>query len=269
MSQGAKHAPMKRLILLTGLLAALSSPALAEVKTSTEGGFSVYQKAEVGATPDEVWKRLIAPKLWWSKTHSWSQSVEGFTLDARAGGCFCEAIQEKGADGKLKTVGTVEHMRVIYAHPGKVLRMQGALGPLQGEAVLGTLTVAMEANKDGTGTTLSFSYVVGGYMRQKSDAIAIGVDKVIGEQFAKLIEPLDPKGAAAIKGKMELDLDSLGKRDQDATATGSEDASAEAPADGAGEAPATETPPKPKPKTKLKVPETVKPVTPGDGDDDR
>lgn len=206
---------MKKLILLPALAAVLSSPAYAEVKTSTEGGFSTLHKAEVEATPDVVWKRLISPKDWWSKDHSWSGSTDGFTLDPRAGGCFCEAFQEKGAAGKIKTVGTVEHMRVIFAHPGHVLRMQGALGPLQGEAVLGTLTIAMEANKAGTGTIVSFSYVVGGYMRQKSTAIAGGVDKVIGEQFAKLIEPFAPKVEAAAKpaGKPSdgfvLDMDKL------------------------------------------------------------
>lgn len=262
MSQGAKHAPMKRLILLPGLFAALSSPAFAEVKSSSDIGFSVFHKAEVEATPDEVWARLIAPKLWWSKNHSWSQSVEGFTLDPRAGGCFCEAIQEKGADGKLKTVGTVEHMRVIYAHPGHALRMQGALGPLQSEAVLGTLTVLIDKAKDGSGTTLSFSYVVGGYMRgPKVSSFAEGVDSVIGEQFKKLIEPLKPVDAVPAKGKMELDVDALGKGEQDAASTGSEDASVEAPA--------AETPPKPKPKTKLKVPETAKPVTPGEDGESR
>ncbi len=260
MCRGAKHARMNRLIILPALLAAFSSPALAEVKTSTEGGFSVYHKAEVEAAPDVVWKRLIAPKLWWSKLHSWSQSVDGFTLDARAGGCFCEAIQEKGADGKLKTVGTVEHMRVIYAHPGKVLRMQGALGPLQGEAVLGTLTVAIAANEKGTGTTVSFSYVVGGYMRQKSDAMAGGVDKVIGEQFKTLVEPWTTKDAVLpVKGKLDLDVDALtGEPVAAATDEASND-----------EAKVAETPPKEKPKPKVKLPDSLKPLPAGEEGDGR
>lgn len=267
---------MKRLMLLPAILAAFSSPALAEVKTSTEGGFSVYHKAEVEAAPDVVWKRLIAPKLWWSKVHSWSQSVEGFTLDARAGGCFCEAIQEKGADGKLKTVGTVEHMRVIYAHPGKVLRMQGALGPLQGEAVLGTLTVAMEANKEGTGTIISFSYVVGGYMRQKSDAIAAGVDRVIGEQFKTLVEPWAGKDESpAAKGKLDLDVDALTEGQKDRSATMKVEDSAEVPVVDVTEqaatddAPAVDTPPKAKLKPKAKLPSSLKPLPASEDGDSR
>ena len=177
---------MKNALIAVGLFSALSSPALAEVKTVTDTGFNIVHIAEVAADPDAIWKRLISPKDYWSKEHSWSGSTAGFYIDAQANGCFCEMFQEKGADGKVKTTGSVEHMRVIFAQPGKVLRMQGALGPLQSEAVLGTLTVAIEPLKKG-GSKLSFSYVVGGYMRYKTTEIAPVVDKVLGEQFKSLI----------------------------------------------------------------------------------
>ena len=183
---------MKKLLLTLASLTATASPAFAEVKATSESGFNSVHIAEVAAAPDVVWKRLIAPKDWWNKAHSWSGSSEGFYIDAQANGCFCELFQEKGADGKLKTVGSVEHMRVIFAQPGKVLRMQGALGPLQSEAVIGTLTVAMEPGKDKTTTKLSFSYVVGGYMRYKAAEIAPAVDKVLGEQFKNLTAPFAP-----------------------------------------------------------------------------
>jgi hypothetical protein len=157
-----------------------------------------------------VWKRLLAPKDWWNKAHTWSGSAEGFYIDPQANGCFCELFQEKGADGKLKTVGSVEHMRVIFSQPGKVLRMQGALGPLQSEAVTGTLTVAMEPLKEGTGTKLSFSYVVGGYMRYKVAEIAPAVDKVLGEQFKNMIAPLSPRMSGKAKADgFKLDVDKI------------------------------------------------------------
>lgn len=197
-------------LLAAALLAAISSPALAEVKATSDSGFNIVHIAEVSESPDVVWKRLIAPKDWWNKAHSWSGSSEGFYIDAQANGCFCELFQEKGADGKIKTVGSVEHMRVIFAQPGKVLRMQGALGPLQSEAVIGTLTVAMEPGKAGKGTKLSFSYVVGGYMRYKVAEIAPAVDKVLGEQFKSLIAPLTPTPAAADKADgFSLDVEKL------------------------------------------------------------
>lgn len=206
----AKPVAMKIILPIVAALTALSTPALAEVKTTTDTGFNIVHITEVAAAPDVVWKRLIAPKDWWSKTHSWSGSSDGFYIDAQAGGCFCELFQEKGADGKVKTTGSVEHMRVIFAQPGKVLRMQGALGPLQSEAMLGTLTVAMAATKDGKGTKLSFSYVVGGYMRYKVADIAPAVDKVLGEQFKSLVAPFAPTGSeeATVEG-FSLDVEKL------------------------------------------------------------
>lgn len=155
-----------------------------------EQGFSTLHAADVLAKPDDVWKRLLAPKDWWNPAHSWSGSTEGFYIDPQAGGCFCELFQEKNKDGKVVTKGSVEHMRVIFSQPGKVLRMRGSLGPLQAEAVTGTLTVAMEPMKNGAGTRLSFSYVVGGYMRFKAADIGPAVDAVLREQFDRMIKPL-------------------------------------------------------------------------------
>lgn len=192
---------MKYLISTAALFAATASPAFAEVKTASETGFNIIHIATVDATPEEIWKRLLAPKDYWNKAHSWSGSSAGFYIDAQANGCFCELFQEPDANGKLKTVGSVEHMRVIFAQPGKVLRMQGALGPLQSEAVIGTLTVAIDRNKYGVGTKASFSYVVGGYMRYKVSEIAPAVDKVLGEQFKNMLSPFTPVGAETLKAE--------------------------------------------------------------------
>jgi hypothetical protein len=201
---------MKIFVLSAALLAAISSPANAEVKATSESGFNVVHIASVTETPDVIWKRLIAPKDWWNKAHSWSGSSAGFYIDPQANGCFCELFQEKGTDGKLKTVGSVEHMRVIFAQPGKVLRMQGALGPLQSEAVIGTLTVAMEPAKDSKTTKVSFSYVVGGYMRYKVTEIAPAVDKVLGEQFKNMLQPFTSVGGEETKADgFSLDVEKL------------------------------------------------------------
>ncbi|MBL0925174.1 MAG: hypothetical protein IBJ12_12005 [Sphingomonadaceae bacterium] len=201
---------MRGIIPAAVFATAMSSPASAEVKTTSESGFNVVHITSVAATPEEIWKRLLAPKDWWNKAHSWSGSSAGFYIDAQANGCFCELFQEKGADGKIKTTGSVEHMRVIFAQPGKVLRMQGALGPLQSEAVIGTLTVAMEPAKDGKTTKVSFSYVVGGYMRYKVADIAPAVDKVLGEQFKNMVQPFTAAGGNESKDNgFSLDVDKL------------------------------------------------------------
>ncbi|MBK8373953.1 hypothetical protein [Sphingorhabdus sp.] len=221
---------MKSKWIVLAALTAAASPAHAEVKQSSEAGFLVSHMAEVSALPDVVWKRLITPKDWWNAAHSWSGSTAGFSIDAKAGGCFCELIQEKDAKGVLRTIGSVEHMRVIFTQPGKVLRMQGALGPLQSEAVLGTLTVAMEPLKEGAGTKLSFNYIVGGHSRFPMLKMAPLVDKVLGEQFAGLIKPLGTVGAESKTPESEwsLDLKSIDdKASEEKVSEGAEPADAE------------------------------------------
>ncbi len=215
---------MKNALFPAVLLAAISSPAFAEVKAASDTGFNSVHIATVNATPEEIWNRLLTPKDYWNKAHSWSGSSAGFYIDAQANGCFCELFQEADANGTLKTVGSVEHMRVIFAHPGKVLRMQGALGPLQSEAVMGTLTVAMEPAKDNVGTRVSFSYVVGGYMRYKISEIAPAVDKVLGEQFKNMLLPFAAAEAEVPKvDSFKLDIETIeaAATDEDASASAS------------------------------------------------
>lgn len=234
---------MKKLLLLAICGLSLAAPAAAEIKSQNDNGFVVSQSAEVLAKPDEVWKRLIQPKEWWSPQHSWSGSVAGFYLDAQAGGCFCELLQDKAADGTLKTRGSVEHMRAIYVDPGKVLRMQGALGPLQSEAVLGTLTVAMEPMKDGAGTRLSFNYSVGGYTRFPMAKMAAAVDQVLGEQFQRLIKPMGKVAAKDVTAdEWKLDLDKL----EDPKSAGAEKPVADKPKGESGEVKGTDKAVKPK-----------------------
>jgi hypothetical protein len=186
--------PMKTLLTFVAFATALiATPAAAEVKPANPLSFLSRHIAEVPATPAELWKRLMTPMDWWNKEHSWSGSVDGMTIDAKVGGCFCELIQKKDDKGKLQTKGSVEHMRVIFTDPGKVLRMQGALGPLQSESVLGTLTVAIQELPDKKGSKISFNYMVGGYTRFPSDKMASAVDSVLAEQFSRLLKPYAAK----------------------------------------------------------------------------
>jgi hypothetical protein len=97
------------------------------------------------------------------------------TIDARAGGCFCE---------KLANGGSVQHMTVILAEPGKTLRMRGALGPLQEQAVVGTITWTL--TEAGPRTRVEMTYVVGGYMRGGLEPVAKIVDTVLGTQVQRL-----------------------------------------------------------------------------------
>ena len=68
---------MKHLVITAAIYAATASPVLADVKAASETGFNVIHIATVQATPDEIWKRLVAPKDYWNKSHSWSGSTAG------------------------------------------------------------------------------------------------------------------------------------------------------------------------------------------------
>jgi hypothetical protein len=86
-------------------------------------------------------------------------------------------------------------MRVVQARPGKLLRLQGGLGPLQGEAVIGTLTFSLKAVPGGTEITQN--YIVGGFIRHGADKLAGPVDQVLAEQLSGLARLLGDKGAAS------------------------------------------------------------------------
>lgn len=157
--------------------------AAAKVVDQSEAGFAVAHTAQVAATPADVWKMLRMPQSWWSKDHSWSGDAANFWLDQQAGGCFCEKLPDTGGG-----VGSVQHARILFAKPNQLLRLSGAFGPLQGEALNGTLTIQIKETP--TGSALRFDYVVGGYMRFKVADIAPAVDKVIGEQLLGLANAL-------------------------------------------------------------------------------
>ena len=83
---------------------------------------------------------------------------------------------------------SVQHAQVVMAQEGRALRLSGGLGPLQGLAVVGVLTIVTSS---GTGAEtgrhfLRMTYRVGGGAEAGLDKLAGAVDGVIGEQFKRL-----------------------------------------------------------------------------------
>ena len=182
---------------LAAALLAIPTSASAKVIDQSDAGFTAAHSARVAASPADVWKMLRAPQNWWSAEHSWTGDAANFWMDAQAGGCFCEKLP--GGEGML---GSVQHARIVFAKPGELLRLSGALGPLQGEAVTGTLTIQIKPAEGGS--IIRFDYVVGGYMRFKVADIAPAVDGVIGQQLAGLAKALGgalPAEGAAVKSE--------------------------------------------------------------------
>ncbi len=183
---------------------AFSAPASAEVVASSQAGFVIRLSAEVTANPEETWRTLVAPAQWWNKAHTFSGDSANLYIDSQATGCFCEKLPPAKDAPAGRRGGSVEHMRLIHVDPGKVLRMSGALGPLQSEALDGTMTITLKPV--GGKTRILWEYVVGGYMRFKPDEIAPAVNKVLAEQLDGLAAKLgrsapseDRKGAAGPK----------------------------------------------------------------------
>ena len=158
--------------VLAGVLAAaLPCAAVAEVKSASADGFLIEHRFTIAAPAAKVWESLLHPERWWPADHTWSGKRENLSLAADIGGCFCERW-----DGN-----SVEHGRVILVMPGKMLRLDAALGPLQEMAVSGVITVSLE-EKDGT-TTAVVTHRVSGDPSHKLDALAPIVDQVNGQQF--------------------------------------------------------------------------------------
>lgn len=200
---------MRTALAVLALTLLTATPANAEVTARADNGFAVAHKVTVSVDPDEAFAMLRTPAKWWAREHTWTGSADNLYMDAQAGGCFCELIPneattESGAPQRTLR-GSVQHMQILYVDPGKMLRLSGALGPLQGEAMSGTLTVRFTAIKGGT--ELAFEYLAGGYMRMATGEMATAVDGVIVEQASRLAMALGPLvgGGAKIDAKPASD----------------------------------------------------------------
>lgn len=162
----------------TGLMIALalSCPGRAAVVESAANGFAIVQTVRIAAPPDKVYDALVRPALWWSSGHTFSRSAANLSLEARAGGCFCEA---------LPNGGSVRHAEIVYADPGSALRLRGPLGPFQGQGVDSAITFTLKAAGAG-GTELEMENIVGGFMKGGFGAWPGRADAMLAEQIARL-----------------------------------------------------------------------------------
>ena len=180
---------------------ALATPAAAEVVQTSAGHFVTRDSVTVKAAPRAAWLAMIDPATWWDDTHTWSGKAANLTLAPQGGGCFCERIPEKDSASEVGLAGSAQHMTVLMAEPMKVLRMRGALGPLQSEPVDGVLTFTLQPDKASGGTRLTMEYVVGGHMRYEVPKISKAVDEVMSLQLGRLADKLGRVASAAAPPK--------------------------------------------------------------------
>jgi uncharacterized protein YndB with AHSA1/START domain len=161
---------------ILALLLLVPGAAGAEVVDRTPAGFTTKTVVTINASPDRVFLGLVDDVgRWWNPAHTWSGNAGNLWMTANPGGCFCETLENAGG---------VAHAVINHVRPGELLRMTGALGPLQEHAIVGTLT--FEFAKASQGTTATVTYRVAGYFPGAIDKLAGPVDGVIGEQLGRL-----------------------------------------------------------------------------------
>lgn len=154
--------------------------AVGDVLDSTAGGLTLQNTRVVPTDPAATWTALVeAVDRWWPKDHTWWGAASRLAIDARAGGCFCEIAGDRQA----------QHMAIVFVEPGRLLRMTGGLGPLQGMGIDGVLEWRLEPQDAGTRITLF--YRVGGYTPDDLAKFAPVVDQVQALQLGGLVKYLE------------------------------------------------------------------------------
>ena len=166
---------MRRTLLLACLVGAgVICSGCGSRSAAPADGFLVKHEVEIGASPQVVYNALGKIDHWWDDEHTWSGAAKNLSLPLEAGGCMCERWESS----------SVEHARVVVARPGQLLRLHGALGPLQEMGVFGSLDFALRA--EGTGTMLTMSYRVSGDSQHGLDKLRGIVGDVLNVQVERL-----------------------------------------------------------------------------------
>ena len=162
--------------LCIALSALPTAESRAEVTRSGPAGFVIENTATVPTDAAATWSALVDDVgKWWPSDHTWWGRSENLSIDPRAGGCFCEI------DGARQA----EHMSIGFVDPGRLLRMLGGLGPLQGMGMYGALDWKLEPVDSGTKVTLRYQASV--FAPDEIEKFAPVVDKVQAIQLGGLV----------------------------------------------------------------------------------
>ena len=163
---------MRSLIFVAGLLAA--SPASASVVGASEHGFEIQNSVNLVIPQQQAFAAFGQVGQWWNKSHTYSGDASRMSLQMRAGGCFCEPLDNGGG---------IEHMRVTFIQPGERIVLTGSLGPLLYEATAGVMDVKFERIAGGSRVTMN--YRAAGFAKGGAAAMAPLVDQVLAEQMKR------------------------------------------------------------------------------------
>jgi uncharacterized protein YndB with AHSA1/START domain len=156
------------------------APVHGAVIDATASGFTLENTIQVPVDAETAWRALVDDVgRWWPRDHTWWGQESMLSIDARAGGCFCE---RNGAQ-------QAQHLQVTFVDPGKLLRLAGGLGPLQGMGLHGVLEFRLAPAAAG-GTAITLFYRAGGYTPDDLEAFAPVVDRVQALQLGGLADHL-------------------------------------------------------------------------------
>lgn len=165
-----------RMLLAVVSIVSAAGAARAEIVSAGPSGFNLRHVADApNIAAPVVWAALADVSKWWDPEHTYSGDARNLTLEPFVRGCFCE---------KLSLYAGIEHATVVYAQPAKILRLSGALGPLQEFGVNGSMTWQIEPA--GGGSRITLTYSVGGYTDRPLADWAPIVDEVLGVQIQRL-----------------------------------------------------------------------------------
>ncbi len=154
------------------LISLIATVANAQVQESGADGFHIEIKRELEVDAETAYDALVNDfSKWYDASHSYSGKAENISIDLNSH-CMLETLP----DG-----GFVRHMEMVFHQPGKVFRMAGGLGPLQGLGVSGAMTFAFVEVKGNA--KLTMTYHVSGAEHLQLDALSGPVNRVLNGQL--------------------------------------------------------------------------------------
>jgi len=163
-----------RVIPLIVLSLTMASPARAEVLSADEHGMEIQHVVNLVIPQPGAYNAFGQVGRWWNKEHTYSGDSSRMSLQMRAGGCWCETLDNGGG---------VEHMHVAFVQPGERIVLTGSLGPLLYQATTAVMDVKFERIAGGTRVTLN--YKAAGFAKGGAAAMAPLVDSVLADQMKR------------------------------------------------------------------------------------
>jgi len=162
---------------LTVAVAALAAggSASAEIKERRRDVFTLVYEAPVSASPEAIHARVFAPGEWWADAATLGGKGAGMRLDARSGGCLCEAMP----------AGPYVH-GIVDDATRRDVRVYALLGPVVDAADEAWLHISWPQTRDG-GRTVRMTYQVRG---PHVGRLAEDADAFLAPSFRRLAESL-------------------------------------------------------------------------------